>query len=90
VNLRLKSWSTKIFKSEQTITGIAVDENKNTYVLGKTAVTNIGSSAWVTKYGESKNNSPEFNFDEAPAIWHKSKAQGVPQNGFNFFPNDII
>jgi Ca2+-binding RTX toxin-like protein len=87
---QLGVWSSKIFKTEQLVTGLAVDENQNAYVLGRTAVDKVGSTAWVTKYGESLNNAPELNFDVAPAIWHKANAQGAATNGFNYFPNELL
>ena len=87
---QLGVWSSKIFKTEQSVAGLSVDENKNVYVLGKTAASKVGSTAWVTKYGKSLNNAPEFNFDVAPAIWHKANGQGAATNGFNYFPNELL
>ncbi|MEG4626318.1 hypothetical protein Q5691_18770, partial [Microcoleus sp. w1-18aA5] len=87
---QLGVWSSKIFKTEQSVTGLSVDENKNVYVLGKTVASEVGSTAWVTKYGKSLNNAPEFNFDVAPAIWHKANGQGAATNGFNYFPNELL
>ncbi len=87
---RGSSWSSKIFKTEQLVTGVAVDENQNVYVMGRTRIEAIGSTAWVTKYGESLNNTPESNFNLAPAIWHKANAQGPATNGFNYLPNELL
>jgi hypothetical protein len=91
IDVQFWSQSTKLFKPEQTITGLSADENSNLYVVGKTSVSGIGGSSWISKY-----NSPDPSdfstspLRKTPATWHKANGQGAAQNGVNFFPTELL